>query len=213
MSSLPSWSAGIKRTGGFYSDADWYDANMPRKMPLVPAMMEELVAALPPLGDAKVLDLLAGGGLATVSILKAYPRARVSVLEKCQYRIDQCKKKLRAVDEGLQLHQVFNQELEIGVDSCLPGGQYDLVVGSLALHTLVGHSTVGEDLVSQKYRQIFTLMFNSLSPGGHLMIGDHVGVWSLYKQLRLMEDVGFVDIDVSWRKEAFFVAGARKPQQ
>jgi len=213
MSSLPSWSNGIKRTGGFYSDADWYDANMKRKMPLVPAMLEELVAALPPLGDAKVMDLLAGGGAVSIPLLKAYPRARVSVLEKCEYRIDQCKKKLRAVDEGLQLDQVFNQELEIGVNTSLPGGQYDLVVASLALHTLVGHSTVGEDLVSQKYREILSLIYNSLSPGGHLMIGDHVGVCSLYKQLRLMEDVGFVDIDVSWWKEAFFVAGARKSQQ
>ena len=37
-------------------------------------MIEELVSTLPPLGDGKVLDLLAGCGTATVAIKKAYPR-------------------------------------------------------------------------------------------------------------------------------------------
>ena len=40
----------------------------------VPQMIEELVCTLPPLGDGKVLDLLAGCGTAAVAIKKAYPR-------------------------------------------------------------------------------------------------------------------------------------------
>ena len=58
-------------------------------MPLVGKMMEELVAALAPLGDSKVridlvarvaslslkvLDLLGGAGQATRAVLEAYPR-------------------------------------------------------------------------------------------------------------------------------------------
>ena len=56
-------------------------------MPLVGEMMEELVAALPPLGDSKVrigcrekslylkvLDLLGGAGQASMAVLGAYPR-------------------------------------------------------------------------------------------------------------------------------------------
>ena len=66
-----SWRGNLGRTGGFYQDADWYSANLRRKvtqtwqsnqlyfpylvqMPLVGKMMEELVAALPPLGNSKV---------------------------------------------------------------------------------------------------------------------------------------------------------------
>ena len=96
-----SWRGNLGRTGGFYQDADWYSANLRRKvtqtwqsnqlyfpylvqMPLVGKMMEELVAALPPLGSSKVrlsssyhrkvLDLLAGAGQATIAVLGAYPR-------------------------------------------------------------------------------------------------------------------------------------------
>ena len=76
-------------------------------------------------------------------------------------------------------------------------------------------------------RNIFEAIFSVLKPGGHLLIGDHVGSWGLYKQIRLvsvvplgccpnvmirlMEDVGFEDLDIAWRKDAFFVAGGRKP--
>ena len=96
-----SWRGNLGRTGGFYQDADWYSANLRRKvtqtwqsnqlyfpylvqMPLVGKMMEELVAALPPLGSSKVrlspsyhrkvLDLLGGAGQATTAVLGAYPR-------------------------------------------------------------------------------------------------------------------------------------------
>ena len=46
-------------------------------MPLVPKMLDELVYALPPLGDDKVCDLAAGNGNAAVKILSAYPRRDV----------------------------------------------------------------------------------------------------------------------------------------
>ena len=90
--SAHSWRGNLGRTGGFYQDADWYRANLRRKvhhlrnfttriiefkvcdchqledflishlvqMPLVGKMMEELVAALPPLGNSKVSDRVAG---------------------------------------------------------------------------------------------------------------------------------------------------------
>ena len=69
-----SWVKGLGRTGGFYQDGDWYARNMPRRMPLVPKMIEELVCSLPPLGEGEVLDLLSGCGTAAVEIKKAYPR-------------------------------------------------------------------------------------------------------------------------------------------
>jgi hypothetical protein len=73
-SSIPSWTGGLARTGGFYQDGDWYAKNLARRMPLVPKMIEELVCSLPPLGEGKVLDLLSGCGTAALEIKKAYPR-------------------------------------------------------------------------------------------------------------------------------------------
>ena len=72
-SSIPSWTGGLARTGGFYQDGDWYAKNVPRRMPLVPKMIEELVF-LPPLREGNVVDLLSGCGTAAVEIKKAYPR-------------------------------------------------------------------------------------------------------------------------------------------
>ena len=30
--------------------------------------------------------------------------------------------------------------------------------------------------------------------------------------VRMMEEVGFEDLDIAWRQEGFFVAGGRKPE-
>ena len=75
-----SWVKGLGRTGGFYQDGDWYAKNMPRRMHLVPNMIEELVCSLPPLGDEEVRDLLSGCGTAAVEIKKAYPRYMMLIL-------------------------------------------------------------------------------------------------------------------------------------
>ena len=76
-------------------------------MPLVPTMIQELVHSLPPLGESEVCDLLgrrtyvtyvtlkhidfinttAGSGALTVEVKKSYPRCKISVVEKCPYRL------------------------------------------------------------------------------------------------------------------------------
>ena len=54
------------------------------------------------------------------------------------------------------------------------------------------------------------MLYNSLTPGGHLIFGDHVGALGLYEQLKLLEKVGFEDVDVAWRQNDCFVAGGRR---
>jgi len=207
-----SWRGNLGRTGGFYQDADWYSANLRRKMPLVGKMMEELVAALPPLGDSKVLDLLGGAGQATRVVLEAYPRARVSLLERCPQRVAQCEEALARMVPPKNLQAVFQQEVDIcnpsGAD--LPGGPYNLIVATLALHTLVGHQAQDEERIRTRYKAALEALLRVLEPGGHLIIGDHVGTWGLYRQVRMMEEVGFTEVDVAWRQDGFFVAGGRK---
>merc|ERR1739836_109633 len=90
VSHVPSWSAGLARVGGFYQDGDWYNVNIFRRMPLVPKMVSELIYSLPPLGDARVLDLLSGSGALSIEVKKSYPNCKLSVKEKCPYRINQC---------------------------------------------------------------------------------------------------------------------------
>ena len=152
-----SWRGNLGRTGGFYQDADWYSANLRRKvtqtwqsnqlyfpylvqMPLVGKMMEELVAALPPLGNSKVSNGLiviqlpsegfgparwswtghhrSSGGLSKVGHMSALYwliyykyRARVSLLERCPQRVTQCKEAISRMVPPQKLEAVFQKEV------------------------------------------------------------------------------------------------------
>ena len=101
-------------------------------------------------------------------------------------------------------HQIDRENIVI------PGGPYDVIVATLALHTLAGHNKQEETVLREKYSKIFSAILEALKPGGTFIYGDHVGTWGLYKQVRLMEDLGFVETDIAWRQEAFFVAGGRR---
>ena len=98
-----------------------------RRMPLVPKMIRELVFALPPLGEARVLDLLcrksdffilnvfssilAGSGACSVAVKKAYPRCRLTILDKSQFRLEQCRRQLEAVDTNFTVESEYNTEV------------------------------------------------------------------------------------------------------
>ena len=61
-------------------------------------MVDELVFALPPLGEGMVLDLLSGCGTATLEIARAYPKCKISVLDRCSYRLEQCERALASIN-------------------------------------------------------------------------------------------------------------------
>ena len=60
---------------------------------------------------------------------------------------------------------------------------------------------------------MFKRILLSLAPGGHVFLGDHVvhGHPGVYEHCRLLEEAGFVDIDIAWRQKDWFVIGARRP--
>src|SRR5690606_18781166 len=93
----------------------------------------------------------------------------------------------------------------------LPGGPYDVVVASLALHAIVSPRTEAAE-VEPRYELLFRGIREALTPGGHLIVGDHVGTLGLYRHLRAMEHAGFVDVDCAWRQDEFFVCGGRVPE-
>ena len=55
------------------------------------------------------------------------------------------------------------------------------------------------------------MIFKSLKPGGHCLIGDHIGLLGLFEHMKLLEAAGFVEVDCAWRERDFFVCGGRKP--
>ena len=76
----------------------------------------------------------------------------------------------------------------------LVGGPYDVVVASLALRDIVGLQN-GEEGLEEQYARLFGGIFESLKRGGHLVVGDHVALLPLFQHLKIMERVGFVDVD------------------
>ncbi len=201
----PNWRGNLKRHGGFWRNGAWYDLHLERRMPLVLPMLEELLLALPPLGpDALVCDLAAGTGNASMLLLDAYPMIQLTVVEKDPELMTIARSKV-----GMMRDDISFSEQEVSNDGeVLPGAPYDLVVGSLALHAIVGHEVEGAEAES-RYELLLQGIRNSLMPGGHLIVGDHVGVLPLFRQLKAFERAGFTDVDCAWRQDDFFVAGGR----
>ena len=65
------------RPAGHWGDAEWYDLQLERRLPLVKPMLNEVVCALPPLGSGRVCDVGCGTGRCAVEIRKA------ACLRKC----------------------------------------------------------------------------------------------------------------------------------
>ena len=204
----PNWRQNLGRRGGFWQNGDWYDLHLERRMPLVVPMLEELVAALPPLPPgSSVCDLACGTGNAAFMVATAYPGIRLVLLDEDEALLDIADEKIGDFSEDVELLKAH-----VAADGeALPGGPYDAVVASLALHAIVGHEVEGAE-VESRYELLFQSVLGALEPGGHLLAGDHVGTLGLYRQLKAMERAGFTDVDCAWRQDDFFVLGGRAPE-
>ncbi len=204
---IPSWRENLSRRGGFWRNGNWSDLHLERRMPLAIPMLEEMVAALPPLSAGMmVCDLACGTGNMTFMVLSAYPTAHVTLLDKDPDLI------AIAQDKLMNIHQdVAAMVATISADGDpLPSAPYDVVLASLALHAIIGHDV--DPLEAEgRYELLCHGIRDSLAPGGHLIVGDHVGTLGLFRQLKAMERAGFVDVDVAWRQDDFFVYGGRVP--
>ncbi|MFB3133199.1 MAG: trans-aconitate 2-methyltransferase [Rhodothermales bacterium] len=205
---LPSWRKNLQRRGGFWRHGNWADLHLERRMPLAIPMLEEMVTALPPLGpETAVCDLACGTGNVSFMLLSAYPTVHVTLLDNDPDLI------AIAQDKLLALHQEVNTLLtSISADGePLPGGPYDVVLASLALQAIIGHDVDPLEAES-RHELLFHGIRDSLAPGGHLLVGDHVGTLGLFRQLKAMERAGFIDVDCAWRQDDFFVCGGRVPE-
>lgn len=205
---LPSWRENLRQRGGFWRNGNWSDLHLERRMPLAIPMLEEMVAALPPLSaGTTVCDLACGTGNVTFMVLTAYPTAHVTLLDKDPDLIAIAHDKLMSIQQ-----EVGSLTTTLAADGePLPGGPYDIVLASLALHAIIGHNVEPLEAES-RYELLFQSIRDSLTPGGHLIVGDHVGTLGLFRQLKAMERAGFIDVDCAWRQDDFFVCGGRVPE-
>jgi SAM-dependent methyltransferase len=209
---LPSWRDNLRRRGGFWRHGRWYDLHLERRMPLTLPMLEEMIAALPPLAaDTSVCDLACGTGNAAFTLLSAYPDVQLTLLDADEDLLAAARDKLDEFDEERPI-AVTTLHTTVPTDGdSLPGGPYDVVLASLALHAIIGHDVDPAEAES-RYELLLRGIGDSLTAGGHLLVGDHVGMLGLYRHLKAMDRAGFVDVDCAWRQDDFFVAGGRIPE-
>ena len=203
MSDLPSWKKNLERSGGYWSDGRWYDLHVDRRLPQVGPMLDEMLLALPPLppGTA-VCDLACGTGNAAVTVLSGYPTVQMVLLDEDPDLLSEAYSKAEQMTPDVE---TIRASLETDGEP-LPGGPYDVVLASLALHAIVGHE-VERGEAESRYELLFHTIRSSLTSGGHLIVGDHVGTLPLYTQLKTMERAGLEEVDCAWRQDDFFVAG------
>jgi len=203
----PNWRLNLGRKGGFWQNGYWYDLHLERRMPLAIPMLEELLIALPPLVEGTVVcDLACGTGNGSFTVLSAYPSADVVLIDRDTEMLQIAQAKLNE----LQVDPILIEATIATDGDPLPSGPYDVVVATLSLHELVGENlSVAE--AESRYELLFQSIHESLVPGGHVIMGDHVGALSLYRQLKAMERAGFQDVDCAWRQDDFFVAGGQVP--
>jgi trans-aconitate methyltransferase len=206
MDDIPSWKGGVERDGGFWDDGRWYDIHLERRMPQAVDMLEEMLMALPPLPPgAAVCDLACGTGNAAATLLEAYPDVHVTLVDEDPDLLSQAQHKVESITPKVEPLQAT-----VTPDGDpVPGAPYDVVLATLALHAIIGHD-VDRSEAEPGYELLFQGILESMQPGGHCFVGDHVGTLSLFSTLKAMDRAGFTDVDCAWRQDDFFVAAGRK---
>lgn len=136
-----------------------YDGLIPRLIPYYREQHDLILQLIPFETNAniKVLDLGAGTGILSALILQAFPQANVAAFDIAQNMLKICQTNLRAFQERLTL-----QQGNFAADDF--GSGYDLVVSGLAIHHLEGAGK----------QQLFHKLFQSMNPGGILLVRDIV---------------------------------------
>eukprot|EP00439_Symbiodinium_sp_Y106_P080937 s2013_g19.t2 len=220
---------------GFWADDDWYDLQMARRLPLCQDCLREFVYALPPLSGKRVVDLGAGTGRSAAAVAAAYPRAHFTLIDPDEGRLRTALIKLRRAAEAsaVSTSEVPEAHHVVAAVSCgepLPGlsegtvSGYDCVLALQAVRHIVAPAAhyaekhglataAGPEQIRSGYAKVFEGIYSSLVPGGHVFLGDRVahGHPGVYEHCRLLEDAGFLEIDIAWRQDDWFVIGARRP--
>ena len=168
--------------------ADWIvhdTARDPERRP----RLQEMLAAAPFPRDAEfaVLDVGAGYGAVTEEVLKAFPKARVTLQDYSQPMLGEAKRRLAG--HAAQLRYVTSDLTDPGWPGGV-GGPFDLAVSAIALHNLGDAAKI-----FACYRAIHDL----LNPGGWFLNCDRF-VEGVEPHLAALREAGFDRVECPWRE-------------
>ena len=180
--------------------ADWivHDvARDPERRPRLQQMIE--AAPFPRDAELEVLDVGAGYGAVTEEVLKAFPRARVTLQDYSQPMLTAAKRRLAG--HAAQLRYVTSDLTDPGWPSGV-GGPFDLAVSAIALHNLRDTAKI-----FACYRAIHDL----LRPGGHFLDYD-LFFQGVDGHIAEMREAGFT-VECPWQEppRAIVVASRASP--
>jgi len=220
----------------FDEGVDRYDQQRRRVIPCFNDFYQTVIDVIP-FRDAdsfSFLDLGAGTGLLTTSIIRAFPNATVTLM-------DVSEKMLEKARERFSSNKRVNFLIWDYSHSTLPG-EYNLIVSAMSIHHLFdnekkslyqrvfdalksGGVFINADLVKgetakveQKYQDIWMnwirktdLSKNELSKIIDRMQYDRPS--SLNIQLQWLKEIGFSDVDCYYKYYSFAVCSGRKMSQ
>ncbi len=165
--------------------------------------LRQMLAVAPYSGVAEISVLDVGGGYGVVSeeVLRAFPRARVTLQDYSQPMLDQARQRL-APHAGRVRY--VKGDLRDPSWTTGAGGAFDLAVSAITIHNL-------RDLaqIAACYRAIAGL----LKPDGIFLdydLFDLIG--GMDQQLRTIKDAGFATADCVWQEGRVAIVAARKPR-
>lgn len=202
---------------GFAATPGWWDLrDVGRHEDDVPGARAALLHALPPLPDGSaVLDLGGGTGTLLARLAVYYPHLRYTLLDANPAALARAKEKLRAVVPEIAV-TLLAEPVEPLAPDPLPGGPYQLVTSSIAIHDIARPAApddeAGRERHVAEHRSLLRRILGALAPGGHLVYADAMRPrFRVAEHLALLGDAGFDEVDCAYVVGRLLVCGGQRP--
>ncbi|MGH7047720.1 MAG: class I SAM-dependent methyltransferase [Stellaceae bacterium] len=166
--------------------------------------LRQMLAAAGRPADAELAVLDVGGGYGVVSeeVLRAFPRAHVTLQDYSQPMLDQARQRLAG--HGEQVRYTL-ADLRHPAWARAVGGPFDLVVSAIAIHNLRDGAQI-----AACYRAIAGIV----KPDGIFLDYDLFElIGGLDAQLRAIREAGFATAECVWQEGRVAIIAARPPSQ
>ena len=166
--------------------------------------LRQMLAAAPFAADRAitVLDVGGGYGVVTEEVLRAFPRAMVTLQDYALPMLDQARRRLAA--HGAQVKYAIG-DLRDPAWTDAVGAPFDLAVSAIAIHNLRDPGQI-----AACYRAIAGV----LKPAGVFLdydLFDLIG--GIEAQLRTIAEAGFAAVECVWQQPPLAIVAARDPRR